>query len=364
MMSTMSLIFLIIFIPTALTLSFIPYLTRKTESFGVTIQESMYDRPTFQSMRKKYALLMILIAILLTTLMIIISFLNNESLETIFFSIAVITYVILSFAIYIPFHLKMKKIKEDENWFEGQPSTIVIDTSFRSGKVTYSNGWFLIPIAIIFITIIVSFVLYDKIPDEVPTHTSFSGKVTYNDKSPGVLLFLPLTQLFLIGVMAAVNYSIMHAKQQVSAKKPHISKEQNIIFRRRWSLFTIITAILMTLMFTFMQIAMIFQQLLAFQDIVLLIVIGIILIGTIAITIKTGQGGSRVKIETEQESNMSQLDDDRFWKLGQFYVNKNDPSFFVEKRFGIGWTLNFAHPIVWIILIVLLVVPFLTLLLI
>jgi len=364
MMSTMSLTFIVIFIPTALVLSFIPYLTRKTENFGVTIQEDMYDRPVFQSMRKKYALMMILVATFLTILMIFIAFLDNESLETIFFSVAVIIYVILAFIIYIPFHFKMKKIKADEKWFEGQPSTLVIDTSFRSGKVTYSNGWFLIPVAIMIMTIILSFVLYDRIPDEVPIHTSFSGKVTYNEKSPSVLLFLPLTQLFMIGVMAAVNYSIMHAKQQVSAKNPHISKQQNIIFRRRWSLFIIISAILMTVMFTFMQTAMIFQQLLPYQDVVLLIVIGLILFGTIAISIKTGQGGSRVNIEVEEKGSMNQLDDDQFWKLGQFYVNKNDPSFFVEKRFGVGWTVNFAHPIVWLILLIILVIPFLTLFLI
>ena len=33
-----------------------------------------------------------------------------------------------------------------------------------------------------------------------------------------------------------------------------------------------------------------------------------------------------------------------------FYVNSDDPSIFVEKRFGIGYTLNFAHPVSWLIL--------------
>jgi uncharacterized membrane protein len=34
-----------------------------------------------------------------------------------------------------------------------------------------------------------------------------------------------------------------------------------------------------------------------------------------------------------------------------FYFNKNDPSIFVEKRFGVGWTINFAHPIGLLILL-------------
>ena len=33
-------------------------------------------------------------------------------------------------------------------------------------------------------------------------------------------------------------------------------------------------------------------------------------------------------------------DDDKYWVLGCFYYNPNDPSTFVQKRFGIGWTVN------------------------
>jgi len=38
------------------------------------------------------------------------------------------------------------------------------------------------------------------------------------------------------------------------------------------------------------------------------------------------------------------------WKAGIFYVNPDDPAIFVEKRFGIGYTLNFGHPLSWLIL--------------
>jgi uncharacterized membrane protein len=41
-------------------------------------------------------------------------------------------------------------------------------------------------------------------------------------------------------------------------------------------------------------------------------------------------------------------DDDRFWKWGVVYVNRDDPALLIGRRFGIGWTLNFGHPIAWI----------------
>jgi uncharacterized membrane protein len=37
-------------------------------------------------------------------------------------------------------------------------------------------------------------------------------------------------------------------------------------------------------------------------------------------------------------------DDDRHWKGGIVYVNRDDPSLFVPKRFGLGLTINLGHP--------------------
>lgn len=37
-------------------------------------------------------------------------------------------------------------------------------------------------------------------------------------------------------------------------------------------------------------------------------------------------------------------DDDRHWFGGVFYYNPDDPDPFIPKRFGFGWTINFAHP--------------------
>ncbi|WP_068963327.1 DUF5808 domain-containing protein [Desulfosporosinus sp. BG] len=34
-----------------------------------------------------------------------------------------------------------------------------------------------------------------------------------------------------------------------------------------------------------------------------------------------------------------------------FYFNKEDSNFLVPKAFGIGWTLNWANPISWVIIL-------------
>ncbi len=48
-------------------------------------------------------------------------------------------------------------------------------------------------------------------------------------------------------------------------------------------------------------------------------------------------------------------DDDQYWYLGVFYYNPDDPDPFIPKRYGIGWTVNFAHPVGRLVLVVMFV---------
>lgn len=56
---------------------------------------------------------------------------------------------------------------------------------------------------------------------------------------------------------------------------------------------------------------------------------------------------SRLQAAPPAERVLGDLTDDRFWKAGLVYYNPGDPTIFIEKRFGIGYTLNFARPASW-----------------
>ena len=45
------------------------------------------------------------------------------------------------------------------------------------------------------------------------------------------------------------------------------------------------------------------------------------------------------------------------WKWGIIYYNPNDSAIWVEKRNGLGWTLNFAHKVSWLIIFFFLAIP-------
>jgi uncharacterized membrane protein len=62
-----------------------------------------------------------------------------------------------------------------------------------------------------------------------------------------------------------------------------------------------------------------------------------------------GQGGSQ-GLAADSGAPQGDRSDDHRWAWGLIYFNRADPAFLVEKRFGIGYTFNFAHPITWAVL--------------
>ncbi len=81
----------------------------------------------------------------------------------------------------------------------------------------------------------------------------------------------------------------------------------------------------------------------------ILIVVFLAVVGAVALSVVYGQNGSRL-FKRMQGGDAMPDDDDGHWKLGVFYVNRDDASVFLPKRFGIGWTINFGRPAAWVLI--------------
>lgn len=342
----------ILFIPLALFFIFIPYLTRKTESFGVSIPEEIYATSEMKQLRKKYALLTVVVSIVVFGIVLV----SPESITEdkrggLFLTFLIFGYMIIEFFIYLYFHRIMKQRKKAATWWDDKTEKVMIHTNFRKQQLRFSNTWFIIPFLIFLITTTLTYVWYDKFPDQLPTNFDFLGEAkNFVSKSYLSAFALPLTQLFLIALFFAVNILIGKVKQQISSENPDRSLQQNVIFRRRWSLYMIASSILLTIWLFVAQFISLLPKGNHVFTVASIIIHGILLVGVIYLAFSTGQGGSRVKIADERNDKIMDRDNDRYWKLGVFYVNRQDPSIFLEKRFGIGWTFNWGNPKSWGIL--------------
>lgn len=344
------LLFLVLVFPIMI---FTPYITRKTESFGVTIPEKLFYRDDFREMRKKYATQTFFLSILLIVIYTASYFFvkGDENLVSIIFTVILMAYIIISFFIYLKFHRLMRLKKDKEKWLDEQLQTTVIHTKFREQRLTISHWWYVIPFILTIGLIAIMFIFYDKIPNEIPMNYNLSGEVTsWKEKSYATVLMMPILQLFFVFMFLFINVIIARSKQQISPNNPEKSLQQNIIFRRRWSIFLYLSLYGLIFLFTFMQLGTYFFTMnkILFMAVPLIVSL-VTILGVMILAITTGQGGSRVKISSADGKEAVNRDDDKYWKLGQFYFNKNDPAIFVEKRFGVGWTMNFGRPLGWII---------------
>ncbi|MDK2799390.1 MAG: hypothetical protein PWP27_1460 [Clostridiales bacterium] len=347
------LIFAVIYVPALLLFAVTPYITRKTESFGVSIPEEIYYIPEVKKIRSQYKNRVLLSGGIIAVISLILDFISSAKSTVLFLSIGLFVQLAVMFVFYIKGHRKMKVLKKSNNWTANKLQRVVVDTDFRKKRVLVSHWWFLLYVLIILATVGIGLLMYDKMPDKIPMNYNFNGEVIkWVNKSYKVLIFAPAMQTFIMFLMMFIYWVIGKAKQQVDAAHPERSIEQNRIFRYRWSAFIVFMGLVLMGVFGFTQLTII--GVITNVWVITLVPFGFtgaIIITAIILSFKTGQGGSRISIARTKSGEAINRDDDKYWKLGIFYYNPDDPALFVEKRFGVGWTNNFARPMSWAMII-------------
>ena len=373
-MLQLTIIMVVTFIFTGIIIAITPYITRRETVFGVFIPEGRTSDPFVVKKKKDFFLIILVLCLLMCIPFVF--FGNNEemmNLMAIYITVAILAYCFISYGIYYLYHRQMKSFKEtfpsEESDVENQK--IVISTGFNKENKVVSNFWFAgVNIVIILATILVPIFFYDRIPYQVPVHWGVDGEVTrYRERNISMFLSFPLFQLGMLTIMLVINHGIKKAKQKLNVENPKVSRAQNIAFRYAMSKLLFAMATLVSLLFLLIQCFMVFgiqegNYILIATIIILVPSIG----GSLYIAIRYGQGGERLRVN-EKEANMesgSTYDDDKYWKMGLFYFNPKDPTVWVEKRFGLGMTINFGSPIgimlmvgLIVVIIVLMVISFL-----
>src|SRR5690625_2143508 len=325
-MNTIMFLLILFTIPMFILMIFMPYWTRKTESFGVSIPMKVYYDPRLKQMRKQYAWILSAVSVLIAILLLILgSMFDTETDIGILFGCIIAIFLTISFIIYLKFHISMKQMKQQENWYDNRKQQVVVSTTFHQQKRIFYILLFIVSFFLTFITVILTLRFYDRIPDPITIQYILSGNVTnWAKKTYRSTLFLPLMQVYLTLIFIFVNTIIAKAKQQISAENPEASLKQNIRFGRKWSLFIILMGISLTMMFSLFQVNYFLDmpnQLLTLFSFVLT---SVVLIAAIVLSIQTEEGGSRINVAGTSDRQHIDRDDDKYWKLGPFYFNEDD----------------------------------------
>jgi uncharacterized membrane protein len=199
------------------------------------------------------------------------------------------------------------------------------------------------PFAILLVTAGYLQARWDQIPDRFPDHWGIGGVPNgWSTRTPeGVYGPLLFGAALVIGI-ALLAYAISHSAQRVPSTGGEPSKGD---FAHR------IALVLLAVEF-FIAAALSMVALLPFTGnpgVAPIVILGAVIIAS-AIFLSRSLSRGRVPVQHSSA-------DDACWKLGMFYFNPDDPALFVEKRVGIGYTVNFAHASAWIIAALTLLVP-------
>ncbi|MBS4172811.1 DUF5808 domain-containing protein [Bacillus sp. FJAT-49736] len=332
----------------------LPYIVKRTVVFGVSIPDPFVKDEKLLSFKKWYSFLVVLISIIGLAFYLIWYLNGNPPEETIVLTGLALTFgiMLVSMSLYFYFHAKTMQRKKEQKWVENVKQVKVTDISIRTKDEMLPWYVFLLPVIITLGMLIYTALQYQHLPEQIPTHWGPNGKPdAFTDKTPfssvSLLLMLLVMQLMFLGIMESTKRSGI----KINATNPSASKIRQLALRKYSSWMMFVISFLITALFSYFQITTIHTFLMddAYVMAIPLIFLILVLIGTIIFAIKVGKTDKSP--EFQSVAGVADLEEDEeYWKGGLFYFNKNDPSIFVEKRFGVGWSINFAHPIGYVII--------------
>jgi uncharacterized membrane protein len=219
------------------------------------------------------------------------------------------------------------------------------------------GGWLLqaIPFGVLASAAVVVYERWAELPARLPVHWNLYGEADrFVDKSLGAVLQSMAVAAFLCGLFAASAAAVMHSRR-VRATGEAASSESS--FRAITAVLLLVGELLIAVLLSQPAIQLLFPG--AARQQIMVVTMGGLVVTLVltAVLLWLGQGGSRHAPPTAGEAPVGDRTPDSAWVMGLFYVNRNDPALFIEKRFGIGYTLNFGHPLAWVLIGLLVGIP-------
>ena len=202
-------------------------------------------------------------------------------------------------------------------------------------------------------------VFWNHIPSRIPVHWGLSGPNRWIGRTSGSIAIFFLSNTGILALLLFMAFGLTRAVGRIA--RTGESGRAEIRFRRVSILLLVTVSYLIALqtpIFLFVSTEPWAATVMNLIGAVILLTV----VAGVAALFRMGQGGSR--LPKRERGPLGDRRADRLWKWGLFYVNPDDPAFFVEKRFGLGYTINFGNRWTWVILaaIVLLIVASLVIL--
>jgi uncharacterized membrane protein len=290
-----------------------PYIVSKSIAFGVRIPSSQFKNVFLKRLRLSWVILN-LVFFGFVGFTDSIDLINQTNQNALF---GVIAYNLIVFVI---FNQIVKRYKAKQDWQESKKVVIPLNSELTKFNYKLLYGF----VFIIIITIIT---------------TNYFGIFELN---------VILEQVVATLMYGLLVYTSLKSRKTISAANPDQSLKLISDFRNKVIVSIVALGFVLVSMIGFGHFR---DQGLVTGNIYNQVLIAtFIIFGLLFINIMYA-GNKRNRDEVENE--LLEHNDDKYWKFGLVYVNKNDSSLFVEKRNSIGWTVNFGNKYIIVFIIIL-----------
>ena len=327
-----------------------PFLMRRGEVFAVTVPDTAAHDPYLRRLKRCYALIMSALTAVLTAVGAFGAFTGDAGLALAVLCVGMLLLCVGSYGLMLYFRAKVQSYKKEQGWQASARESVAVVGDAPVPRAV-SLKWNLLYLPVIAVTLAIGAVGYAQMPDLIPQHMNFQGEVTeYMEKTPFTILVPALIVAFVAACMAFAHWTILRSKRPSNPSAPATSALAYGMFARAQSILLVAGGLALSLLGPVMELSFIGVIGLGQAGVFVVALALVIVVGSIVVSLVYGQGGSRV-FSRMAASERLLADDDEHWKLGVFYYNPDDASLFLPERFGIGWTMNWARPAVWAIML-------------
>lgn len=320
-----------------------PSLVAPTLPFGVRVPRGHAEAPVVVAQRRFYRIVVGVAAVAAVA---------AAGSRPALVPVAVGGELVVGLGCYLLVRRRITVVKAAGKWFAGRRQVTVTDTALRSDPEPYPWLWALPAVLFLVATAVIGVARYPDLPARLAVHFDAHGHADrYAPRSFGAAFGPVVAQLLITVVVLGSAWIALRGSARLDAEDARPA-ERHRRFVAVVARGLLVLAALLNV--TFLLTALTIWGVLTLPGARTALLTVPAMAGTVvlvAVLARIGQGGSRLHLDGPAGGTGTvNRDDDRLYRWGIVYYNREDPSVFVPKRFGIGWTVNMARPATWVLL--------------
>jgi uncharacterized membrane protein len=321
-----------------------PAITRPTVPFGVRVPPERATAPVIRQQRRAYYGRTAVIGACCIALVFLLQDRGSWWLSR----IILLAEIVADLGCFLIARNRIAEVKQAERWYAGHRQVVATDTSWRTDPPRFPVRWVIPALTVIAVTVLTGALRY---PD-LPARVTAGGHLV--PKSVVSVFAIVAAQLYVTVLWTGLMLIVYRSRPDIEAADAAGStrRYRRFLAACTRAVLTLLALVDVTLLLVALRNWQVYR-LSGFGSAlpVLPFAVGLLILAVVAF--RVGQGGSRLPGGGRggyAPAAGVDRDDDRFWKAGLIYVNRDDPAILIGARFGVGWTFNLANPMAWLII--------------